>query len=280
MKKQDCILVVLMFLFLIMTSVISQQQDEIFSPGKPFTPHSIKRILQNEPEFENRIYDLSGKDQVAKDIMENSSLIVGSKLYTYGDHHFYHWLQENLVFSSKVTNLYGDNYKLTEADNGFNGDDGKGLSITFRSVYFDSSMVIYIGSGHVKVLGMTHGGSFVNVIEYFDVAPGILCSQNRLFTKVDNSFKRFMVKVIFTLSNIEEGLMKKITMLDGTVIKMTNAMTLDPALPSKFRNPPPAEKCDALVTLTLKELSAQKLGELTKILEDLHSRAKDTLTGK
>jgi len=110
--------------------------------------------------------------------------------------------------------------------------------------------VIYTGQGTLRVMGIPTGGSFVNVIEFDPLDGRTIATRSTIFVRVDNGLKRFLARVVFAVSDLEETIKEKLFELDGTVVKVLKQLLDDPALPALLAAPVTPEERAAYESLT------------------------------
>jgi len=237
-------------------------------------PISEKRVLPKEPARDKKVLLLTGNDGLARDIIDRHSLVVGSKITMICRREVYAWLVNHLKVSASLTRILGRDYRVSPGSvYEYHGVEGKDLTVDFYRAYQDSTSTIYIGKGKIKIFHIPVSGSFINYLEYYNKDDTHIITQNCMYIMLNNSVKRFLVNIIFAVSDIETGILKKIFSLDDTVFKLLQVFMEDPHLYLMLTKPE-ADVPDGASALAVKirdtvvrELSPEESRELGQLIE-------------
>ena len=211
-----------------------------------------RKVIEGDQETEEWLRDVVREDQraIANRVLDDPTLVVSS-IGTYGcPPDLYTWSYDQLVFLASFGNQMGDSYSLeARGQDRYFGDDGKGLEVEFAEAHRDDRAIVYTGSGKVTVMGIPSGGTFVNVIRYAERPDGFIDFDAYIYVRVNNSLKRFVAKVVFAVSDLEETIKEKLFEMDGTLIRVLRQLLDDPELVPRLRADPTAE--EALATRRL-----------------------------
>ena len=211
---------------------------------------SEKRILKDDPARDEKLRLLTENDRLTNEVLEGHSLIVGSNINLVCRNMVYSWLVDNITISAELSRLFGRKYVLSEGSQyQYHGDDGEGLTIDFYRAYRDSNTTVFAGVGNVKIFLVTISGSFVNFMEYYDTDKTTMTSRSCIYVRVNNPVTRLFTNIIFAISDLERGIMKKILSLDDTVYKMADTVMHDPHFYLMLKDPgkPPPKEASKLV---------------------------------
>jgi len=244
-----------------------------------FTPfsniaRSEKRILQDDPARNKKLLQLTGYDRLAAEVIDQHSLIVGTKIVMVCRRAVYAWLVDNIRASSALARIFDKKYWVSPGSvYEYHGNDGKGMSVDFYRAYSDSATTVYIGDGKIKILLFTISGSFLNFMEYHNTDSTLISAQSCIYVRLNNPVTRFLTDIIFAISDIEKGLMEKITTLDDTVFIIVNKFMEEPHLYSMLKEPeaPAPEGASELAIrmrdAVVQETSPDKARELGQLIE-------------
>jgi len=201
-------------------------------------PRSEKRVLPKEQARDKKVLLLTGNDSLAREIIDRHSLVVGSKITMICRREVYAWLVNHLKVSASLTRILGRNYEVSSGSlYEYHGVERKDLTVDFYRAYQDSTSTIYIGKGIIKIFHISVSGSFINYLEYYNKDDTHIITQNCMYIMLNNSVKRFLVNIIFAVSDIETGILKKIFSLDDTVFKLLQVFMEDPYLYRMLKKP-------------------------------------------
>lgn len=235
---------------------------------------SEKRILPDDPVRDKKLLMLTGNDRLTSEIIRQHSLIVGSKMVVVSRRPVYSWLVEHVKISAALSRIFGKKYYVSPSSvYEYHGDDGEGMTIDFYSGYRDSTTMLLVGEGRMKLFHITFTGSFINFMEYSNLDNTHLSAQNCMYVKVNNPVARFVTNVVFAVSDIERGIMRKLLSLDDTVFQIMKTFMKDPYLYHMLQNPydlTPADASDLVVKMrdaVINESSPDVACELGKLIE-------------
>ena len=235
---------------------------------------SEKLILKEDRARDEKLLLLTRNDRLAAEVIDQHSLIVGTRIVLVCRREVYSWLVDHIRTSAAIANIFGKKYVVSPGSvHEYHGEDKEGLSVDFYRAYSDSTSTIYIGNGEVKILLFTISGSFINFLEYNNSNSTQIVTQSCIYVRVNNPVTRFITNVIFAISDIEKGLMKKITTLDDTVFSIVNAFMDDPHIYRMLKEPeaPVPEGASELAVkirdTVVKETSPQAARELGQLIE-------------
>jgi hypothetical protein len=257
----------------ILINISSPAADEnsIITPN---LAKSEKRVLKEDPLRDKGLLSDTNHDPLTGEIIIEHSLIAGSKIELECRNYVYLWLVDNLRVSAALSGIYGNNYSVTPGKGyDYHGDDGDGLTIDFNRTHRDSSSTVFTGHGDMKLFLISISGSFINYIEFLNIDGRNMTAQSCMYVRVNNRVTRFLANVVFAISDVEEGIMKKMFTLDDTVYSIVKTFMEDPHLYSMLQNPddpPPAGASDIAVRMRkiiLMESSRPKARELGKLIE-------------
>ncbi|MFC1693175.1 hypothetical protein ACFL1R_06695 [Candidatus Latescibacterota bacterium] len=199
---------------------------------------SEKRILKKNLLRDKKILSLTGYNSLAKEIIAQHSLIVGSSIVLVSQSTVYSWLVDHIRVSAALSRFFGMNYLLTPGSvYEYHGEDSEGLSVDFNNAYSDSTSTIYVGEGEIKIFLFSITGSFVNFLEYNDTKNKTMIAQSCIYVRVNNPVTRIVTNFIFAISDLEKGVMEKILTLDDTVYKIVLTFMEDPHLYLMLKKP-------------------------------------------
>ena len=235
---------------------------------------SEKRILPDDPVRDKKLLMLTGNDRLTSEIIGQHSLIVGSKMVVVSRRPVYAWLVEHIKVSAALSRIFGRKYYVSPSSvYEYHGDDGEGMTVDFYTGYRDSTTMLLVGEGRMKLFHITFTGAFINFMEYANLDNTHITAQNCMYVKVNNPVARFITNVVFAVSDIERGIMVKLLSLDDTVFQIMSAFMKDPYFYSMLQNPRglPPEGSSALVIkmrdAVISESSPDVACELGKLIE-------------
>jgi hypothetical protein len=238
------------------------------------TAKSEKRILPEDPHRDKNLLLLTRNDKLISEIIREHSLIAGSKIVMVSRRAVYAWLVENIKVSAALSRIYGWKYQVSPSSvYEYHGDDGAGLSIDFYIAYRDSTKTILAGKGTIKLFHITFTGSFINFMEYNNSDTIHLTAQDCMYVKVNNPVARFITRIAFAISDLEQGIMEKLFSLDDTVFKIVKTLMEDPNLYQMLLNPysiPPGDASVLAVKMrdaVIGESSPEAARELGTLIE-------------
>ena len=170
------------------------------------------------------------QQEFAQKVVDDPSLVVHSSGIYGVPATLYNWAYDEVIPLAEFGNHLGDSYQIERSGEGYHGSDGKGLNVEFVEAFRSATEIIYTGDGSVTVMGIPSSGQFVNVIRFTEIEKDLLDVEAYVYVRVTNGFKRFMAKVVFAISDIEETIKEKLFELDGTVIKALRQLLDDPSL--------------------------------------------------
>jgi len=233
----------ILFGFFIVTSAIyaSEEDGEIYDPGTVIQKNkasSERRILGEDPARDAKIISMTGNDSLTLRVLDEHSLILGSRIVIPGRRALYSWFVNHVEVSAAVSKAFGKKYRVTKGGRfQYHGEDGEGLVVDFYRAYNDSVSTILVGDGHVKVFFLTISGSFINYIEYGNVGGNSIFAQNCMYVRVNNAITRMFADFLFSISDIETGIMNKILSLDDTSLEAMDTFMTDRFLPDLLIHP-------------------------------------------
>ncbi|MBT4482403.1 MAG: hypothetical protein HOC71_01840 [Candidatus Latescibacteria bacterium] len=237
-------------------------------------PNSEKRILADDSARDEKLLRLTNNDKLTGEIIEQHSLIVGSKISITCRRPVYSWLVDHINISAALSRFFGMNYKLSPGTlYEYHGVDGEGLNVDFYRAYHDSTTTVFVGDGKIKIFFITISGSFINYMEYNNTNSALMESQNCIYARIKNPVTRLFASMVFAVSDVEETIMEKIFALDDTVYKLVKTLMDDPHLYIMLKEPQspvPEGASDIAVKIrdsVVRESSiktAQELGELVE----------------
>ena len=172
------------------------------------------------------------------EIIDEHSLILGSRIEMAGRQKLYSWLVDHVEVSAAMSTVFGREYNITPGrEFEYHGEDGEGLVVEFYRAYRDSGSTVLTGNGYVKLFLFTISGSFINFMEYQNIDEKSISAQNCMYVRVNNPLTRAFADFLFAVSDIEKGIMEKILSLDDTVVEAMNTFINDPHFGIMLRNP-------------------------------------------
>lgn len=267
-------LLLLSFSFLFPIKIASQTNESREAVTFSNIAFSEKRVLTDNSFRDEKLLRLTENDKLTGEIIDQHSLIVGSKISITCRRTVYSWLVDNIKISSVLSRFFGMNYLLSSGTlYEYHGEDGEGLTIDFYRAYNDSISTVFVGDGEVKIFFLTISGSFINYMEYNNTDSANMESQNCIYVRINNPVTRLFAKMIFAVSDVEKKIMEKILSLDDTVYKLVNILMNDPHLYLMLKEPllpAPDGASDLSIKIrdsVVRESSfktAQELGELVE----------------
>lgn len=265
----------LLFFVLLFPAVNAPGTDTSTQPVTlPNIARSEKRILPNDPARDEKLLLLTGNDKLTAEIIDQHSLIVGTRIIMVCRRDVYAWLVDHIRASATLARIFGREYRVSPGSvYEYHGDDEEGLSVDFYRAYSDSTATVYIGDGEMKIFLFTISGSFINFLEYHNLDSKRITAQSCMYLRVNNPVTRFFTRIIFAISDIEKGLMEKITSLDDTVFSIVNEFMEDPYIYRMLREPetPVPEGASELAVrmrdAVVQETSPREARELGQLIE-------------
>ena len=267
-------LLLLSFSFSFPINIASETDGNTDSVTFPNIACSEKRILSDDSVRDEKLLRLTENDKLTSEIINQHSLIAGSKIVLTCRRTVYSWLVDNIEVSAALSRFFGRNYLLSTGTlYEYHGEDGEGLSIDFYRAYHDSTTTIFVGNGKVKIFYMTISGSFINFMEYYNTDNTHVESRNCIYVKINNPVTRFFTSIIFAVSDVERKIMEKLFTLDDTVYKLVETLMNDPHLHLMLKEPQsPAPEGASHLTVKIRDSvvresslkTAQELGELVE----------------
>jgi len=261
---------ILIFTSLSPTAISETNKPVIFSN----IAQSEKRVLDDDPLRDEKLLILTGHDRLTAAIIDRHSLVVGSKIVVACRRSVYAWMVDHIRVSAALSRLFGSTYTLSPGSvYEYHGDDGEGLSIDFYRAYQDSASTIHVGDGTVKIFLLPISGSFIDLIEYYNNDDTTMTTQSCMYIRVNNPVTRFVTRVLFAISDLEETIMKKILTLDDTTFKIVRMLIEDPHLYLMLKEPdtPAPEGASELAVkmrdTVVRESSVEKAQELGELIE-------------
>lgn len=256
--------------FLSPTTISDTTKPVIFSN----IAQSEKRVLDDDPLRDEKLLTLTGHDHLTAEIIDRHSLIVGSKMVMSCQRSVYSWLVDNIRVSAALSRLFGSTYSLSPGFvYAYHGEDGEGLSIDFYRAYRDSASTVYVGDGEIKFFLFSISGSFINFLEYYNTGNTTMTAQSCMYVSVNNYVARLFTRIIFAISDVEEGIMEKILSLDDTAFRMVKTLIEDPHLYLMLKEPdtPAPEGASELAVnmrdTVVRKFSSEKARELGQLIE-------------
>lgn len=263
--------------FALLISLISNPDSVASTEPVTFSniARSEKRVLPDDRVRDEKLLHLTGNDRMAGKIIDQHSLIVGSKMVMVCRREVYSWLVDHIMVSAALTSIIGKSYSLYPGSVfEYYGEDGEGLSIDFYSAYNDSTTTVYVGKGKVKIFLITISGSFINLLEYNNIDSTRMVAQNSMYVMVNNTVTRFFANLIMAISDIEKGIMNKILSLDDTTFQLVNILMKDPHLYLLLKEPQASvpvgisELAVRIRDVVVQKSSLEESRELGKLIEN------------
>ena len=212
----------------------------------------VERVqLDSDPEvaaWVNEAVSERGRE-ISIEVTGDPTLLVRSKAHYGCPVELYDWCFDRVVELAEMGNYMGDSYTVDREGDLYRGDDGSGLVVDFFAAHRSREAVVYTGQGTLTVKGIPSSGSFVNVIEFEALGERMIRTRSTIFVRIDNGLKRFLARVVFAVSDLEETVKEKLFELDETVVKVLNQLLDDPALLPLLSAPATADEEAAWVTL-------------------------------
>lgn len=268
------ILLLLFFSFSFPVNITSETNES--RKAAPFSniTYTEKRVLTEDSARDEKLLRITGNDKLTSEIINQHSLIVGSKIVLISRRPVYSWLVDNIRISAVLSRFFGRNYQLSPGKlYEYHGEDGEGMSVDFYCAYHDSAATVFVGDGKIKIFFITISGSFINYLEYFNTDRTRMESQDCMYVRINNPVTRLFASMIFAVSDVEEKIMEKIFTLDDTVYKLVKTLMDDPHLYLMLKNPQlPAPKGASDIAVKIRDAvvressfkTAQELGELVE----------------
>lgn len=210
-----------------------------------------RKLLEPDPEFSGWVTGAVNDEarKIATEVTGDPTLLVRSKADYGCPVELYNWCFDRVIELAEMGNYLGDSYRVEREGELYRGDDGKGLVVDFFVAHRSERAVIYTGQGTLTVMGIPSAGSFVNVIEFDPLDENTIRTRSTIHVRVDNGLKRFLARVVFAVSDLEETVKEKLFELDETVVKVLNQLLDDPALLPVLSSPATAAEGAAWAAL-------------------------------
>ena len=265
----------LLTLSLLFTGITASSTDTNTQPAALSNiAMSEKLILKDDPARDKKLLLLTGNDRLTAEVIDQNSLIVGTRIVMVCRRAVYSWLVDHIRTSAAIALIFGKKYVVSPGSvYEYHGNDGEGLLIDFYRAYSDSASTVYVGTGEMKIFLFTLSGSFINYLKYDNADSTRIATQSCIYVRVNNPVTRFITNMIFAISDIEKGLMEKITTLDDTVFIIVNAFMEDPYIYRMLKeseSPAPEDASELAVRIrdtVVRETSTREARELGQLIE-------------
>lgn len=240
LQKLTALSALFLILFALLFSLIPATNTRVSTEPVTFSniAKSEKLVLLDDTARDEKLLLLTGSDRLALKIIDQHSLVVGSKMVIVCRRNVYSWLVNHIRVSAALSQILGRDYRISPSSlYEYHGEDGEGLSVDFYCAYHDSASTIYIGNGKVKIFLFTISGSFINFLEHYNEDDTRMTAQNCMYVMLNNTVTRFLANIIFAVSDIEKGIMEKILSLDDVVFKVVKIFMEDPHLYLMLKEP-------------------------------------------
>ncbi len=239
-----------------------------------------RSVLRADPELTawvRSVADSRGKE-ICDEVTPDPTILVRST----GDYgcpiELYRWCFDHVVPLAHFGNYMGDNYTVAQHGTTYTGDDGNGLVVNFFETYRDDKTIVYSGRGTLEIMGIGSSGSFVNVLEFEPLNDRTIRTRSTIYVRVDSGFKRFVARVVFAVSDLENTIKEKLFELDGTVVAVLKQFLDDPELPGVLAAPPTAAEVAAREALEARALTEKGRSKPSKHGGRRGRRRKDEAT--